>query len=892
MKMKFKISNILIFAVLPVAFVLAGIGCAGALPPNEEWSRTYGESNIEEISFVRQTSDGGYIIAATTINNDLLLVKTDHKGLEQWNRSNIAGGITVHHFQQYYMPTFLQQTSDNGFIITGTSMQYVWLIKTDSKGHEQWNMTFADTTGTDKVCSVAQTPDGGYLLAGIINSHSGYWLIKTGPDGNKQWKKTFAATAGDKLNYLLPDPGGGYTFAGTREPDSLLLIRIDPAGNEQWNKTIEGVFNYVRIFQYTPDGDYLIGSYGSFIKIDPTGKKIFEQTSDGIYLKSILQTSDGGYMLEGLKFLSDDTFDDNYIVRTDPAGNQLWDMTYEDESNHEPPYIHTNIESVIQASDGGYIIVESVRIFRGVSNTRETYIQMTKLKKESHGPIVKFTYHPRYPGAYELTTFDASLSYDADGNITNYHWDFDDGNQVDTIGTVITHPYASSGNYSVVLTITDDIGNTDSINKTVTVQKLIPHREEWNMTYHGAWNDNLYAMQPTTDGGYILAGNKDLSSGWSLDENIWIVKTDSMGKEEWNRTFEENLLDTADYILQTEDGGYIIAGNRWISGRYDVLLIKTDTNGTRQWNRSFGDKFSNSVYTLRQAPNGSYIIAGAGTWGEDEDYYRWMIQTDSLGNEQWNRVWSNKMPGSAKTIQQTSDEGYILAGNMDRTETTGFDIWLMKTDLDGNEEWNRTIEGKSSDIVDVIRQTSDGGYILTGTTWPSDGDDFDILVLKTDPHGYEQWNKTFQGIGHDMALDIMQTTDEGYLVIGQTGWWDEHTYKQYNAIHKIWIIKTDTDGNFQWHTSFGDGHDRLTVVRQTFDGGLVLAGNKETEIGINKGIDFWLMKLGEKSPESLEISNQSQVVPAQTTNVPGFEVLFSIGNLLVVSCLVLRMKRK
>lgn len=87
MKMKFKISNILIFAVLPVAFVLAGIGCAGALPPDEEWSRTYGESNIEEISFVRQTSDGGYIIAATTINNEMLLVKTDHKGLEQDRKS-------------------------------------------------------------------------------------------------------------------------------------------------------------------------------------------------------------------------------------------------------------------------------------------------------------------------------------------------------------------------------------------------------------------------------------------------------------------------------------------------------------------------------------------------------------------------------------------------------------------------------------------------------------------------------------------------------------------------------------------------------------------------------------------------------------------------------------
>jgi len=181
-----------------------------------------------------------------------------------------------------------------------------------------------------------------------------------------------------------------------------------------------------------------------------------------------------------------------------------------------------------------------------------------------------------------------------------------------------------------------------------------------------------------------------------------------------------------------------------------------------------------------------------------------------------------------------------------------------------NEEWNRTFEGNRSDIVNVVRQTSDGGYILAGSTWPSDGD--------------------------DMVGKIMQTTDEGYLVTGTTGWWDEHTYKQHNDIRKIWIIKIDTDGNFQWHTSFWDGHDGLTGVQQKSDGGLILAGNKEK--GINKGIDFWLMKLGEKSPESLEISNQSQLVPAQTTNVPGFEILFSIGNLLAVTCLVLRMKRK
>jgi len=97
----------------------------------------------------------------------------------------------------------------------------------------------------------------------------------------------------------------------------------------------------------------------------------------------------------------------------------------------------------------------------------------------------------------------------------------------------------------------------------------------------------------------------------------------------------------------------------------------------------------------------------------------------------------------------------------------------------------------------------------------------------------------------------------------------------------------------EWSRTYGESNiEEISFVRQTSDGGLVLAGNKETEIGINKGIDFWLMKLGEKSPESLEISNQSQVVLAQTTNVPGFEVLFSIGNLLVVTCLVLRMKRK
>jgi uncharacterized delta-60 repeat protein len=876
------LSLVIIFALL----ALITVGCASGAPPKEAWNQTFGGTDEDWAHSVQQTSDGGYILAGVTRSygaggSDFWLVKTYPDGNEQWNKT--FGGTDSD------LAYSVQQTSDVGYILAGYTWSYgaggndFWLVKADSDGNEQWNKTFGGTD-FDSAHSVQQTFDGGYILAGRTTSYgeggSDFWLVKTDPDGNKQWDKTFGGTDYDSAHSVQQTSDGGYILAGSTNSygageSDFWLVKTDPNGNEQWNKTFGSTdYDSARSVQQTSDGGYILAGESDFwlVKTDPDGNEQWNKTLGGNYFTkahSVQQTADGGYILAGTTGSRGSSVD-LWLVKTDPDGNKQWDKTLGG-NNSDRAY------SIQQTSDGGYILAGSTNS----SGASRSDFWLIKIEREGPTPTAFFTHIPRYPGVNETIIFDASFSYDSDGNITNYKWDFGDGNIINTAEMMTTHSYALEGDYNVNLTVIDNDCLVNSTGKAVKVL-MSPLLEEWNRTFGGAYDDRAWSVQQTSDGGYILAGR--LSYDTDLYD-FWLVKADSDGNEQWNKTFGNGTktfvgLEWPQSVQQTTDGGYILADYMRSYGAGgstdDFWLVKADSDGNEQWNKTFDGKYYDSqdiAKSVKQTSDGGYILAGDTLSHDAFTLDFWLVKADSDGNEQWNKTFGGWGFDSAYSVQQTSDGGYILAGAWSYGYEL-YDFWLVKTDPDGNEQWNKTFGGEGFDYAYSVQQTSDGGYILAGYTnsYGAGGNDF--WLVKTDSNGNEQWNRTIGGANDDRAYSVWQTTDRGYILAGYT--------RSYGAGKgDFWLVKTDPDGYKQWDKTFG-GTDRdwAHSVQQTSDGGYILAGYTNS-YGAG-GNDFWLVKVGRDPIESDSEITIPEVPTEEDKRMPGFELIFGIAGLLAV----------
>ncbi|VVB92507.1 Uncharacterised protein [uncultured archaeon] len=404
--------------------------------------------------------------------------------------------------------------------------------------------------------------------------------------------------------------------------------------------------------------------------------------------------------------------------------------------------------------------------------------------------------------------------------------------------------------------------------------------EEWNKTFGGPGRDSAYSVQQTIDGGYILAGSTE---SFGTGSRAWLIKTDFNGGEQWNRTFGTDF--GAFSVQQTSDGGYILAGeiSSSLTNDSDAFLVKTDSNGSEQWNRTFKGKYNTQASSAAQTGDGGYILAGRISrsgwfYGESGGEDILLIKTDIYGNERWNRTFEVTGEDWTNSVQQTTEGGYILAGWATSLQTTWygahtntFEAWLIKTDLNGTQQWKKTfgetIESSKytgqSNSPFTARQTSDGGYIQSGSMSWSEKERNPVWLIKTDANGKQLWNKKLGG----WAGSVQQTSDGGYIMAGRTG---------SNGIenHAL-LIKTGVNGNELWNATFGRTvNGWADAVQQTKDGGYILAGTA----GAGND-DAWLIKVGREQAEA-EITNTPIARP--TEKVAGFEMILAITSLSAV----------
>jgi len=364
------------------------------------------------------------------------------------------------------------------------------------------------------------------------------------------------------------------------------------------------------------------------------------------------------------------------------------------------------------------------------------------------------------------------------------------------------------------------------------------HKIVWEKTFGGKYYDGANSIVQTKDGGYAVAGwTESFGNGYT---DMWVVKLDRYGNKEWSKTFGGNNWEMACSIIQTKDGGYVVAGytNSFGNGVGDMWILKLDNKGNKEWSKTFGGSDEDEAWSIIQTKDGGFVVAG---WTESFGNGKsdmWIVKLDKNGKKIWSKTFGGSDEDEAYSIIQTKDGGYAVAGYTYSFGNGETDMWIVKLDRYGNKEWSKTFGGSDYDRAYSIIQTKDGGYAVAGYTKSFGNGGKDMWILKLDNKGNKEWSKTFGGSDEDEAKSIIQTKDGGYAVAGGT--------KSFgNGKSDMWIVKLDKNGKKIWSKTFGGSdYDEASSIVQTKDGGYAVAGYTYS-FGNGKS-DMWVLKLDSK----------------------------------------------
>lgn len=305
----------------------------------------------------------------------------------------------------------------------------------------------------------------------------------------------------------------------------------------------------------------------------------------------------------------------------------------------------------------------------------------------------------------------------------------------------------------------------------------------WTKTYGGLLLDKAYSIQETVDSGYIITGVTMSFGAGSYD--VWLLKTDANGDTLWAKTYGGMYGDGGEAVDITSDGGYIIIGwtNPTSGYNYNFYLIKTDEYGETLWTGSYGTPGS-SAFSGQQTSDDGYIATGfTGGW---EDIL--LVKTDSNGDTLWSRIYGGYDWEYMRSVKQTLDGGYILAGWTWSFGAGWEDVYIIRTDSIGDTLWTRVYGGTSYDEGYSVVPAAGGGYLVVGYTNSFSVGYSDVWILRLDANGDTIWTKTYGGMLSDQAREVQKTHDGGYVIVGYTGSFGA-------GGRDVYLIKTDVNGN-------------------------------------------------------------------------------------------------
>ena len=410
---------------------------------------------------------------------------------------------------------------------------------------------------------------------------------------------------------------------------------------------------------------------------------------------------------------------------------------------------------------------------------------------------------------------------------------------------------------------------------------------EWVKNFGGSGEETAQAIITTSDGGYAILGfsnslDGDIVGKTTAVNDYWLLKLDQAGNLEWNKTYGGSKDDRGQSLAQTKDGGYILTGYAMSDdgdgsnneGFHDNWIVKLDALGSIEWEKSFGFSGHDHSYDIIQTQDGGFFFIGflditaarADGYDEKGQFLTrhgvgefWGTKIDAQGNIQWRKYFGGTNNDRAHAVVQSNDGGFVMAGfsesdDFDISDTKGsYDFWVVKISSTGDLEWERSFGGSGIEIAYDIAKTTDNGYVITGNTFSNDTDvsknngESDVWLIKLADNGNLLWEKTFGGTQFDAAQGVYTSRDGGFLIAGNSKSSDMDADANMGE-NDLWLIKTDNNGAIIWQQTFGgtDLDYGFDVIENTDKSVLVVgeSASKDFPNLQNKGMtDVVLLKI-------------------------------------------------
>ena len=451
---------------------------------------------------------------------------------------------------------------------------------------------------------------------------------------------------------------------------------------------------------------------------------------------------------------------------------------------------------------------------------------------------------------------------------------------------------------------------------------------EWEKSFGGSDSDIPSKMFLTSDNGYVIAGSSRSNDG-DLTQNqgthdYWVVKISSTGQLEWQKSLGGSQGETAYSIIQTNEGGYIVSGftrsytnDGDITVHYggeDIWVVKLDSQGNIEWEKSYGGSSNEGGNDIIQTIDGGYIIAGSSSSDDGDvsnnkggvDY--WVVKITNTGMIEWEKNYGGSGNDSAERILQLNDGSYIIVGTTTSNDGDvssnqgGNDFWIVKLQPDGLIEWEKTFGGSSSDVAKSINTTDDGGFIVAGYTRSSDGNistnygGTDYWVLKLSVSGNLQWEKSYGGTGEDYGEMVKQTQSGNYIISGYSGSNDIQVSNNHGSVDS-WVMETNTSGSIIWAKCYGGSNwDSSSDFVFTNDNSIVFCGRTDSNDGDvsenNGNSDYWIVKLEPNILNISEFNSRSIIYPNPVSEILKISCKNPIKNVIIYNSLGQQMLQK
>jgi hypothetical protein len=296
--------------------------------------------------------------------------------------------------------------------------------------------------------------------------------------------------------------------------------------------------------------------------------------------------------------------------------------------------------------------------------------------------------------------------------------------------------------------------------------------ELWAKTFGGINGDGAGTVAETTDNGLILFGG---TSSFGVEQSaLYLIKTDSNGDTLWTKIIELSDYDYAgcNFGIQTSDGGYVIVGNGIPenSNSDDIFLLKTDENGNVLWTSNIGGCVNDSWELgkcVQQTNDNGFIIAGFTDLPDQSPGNVYLIKTNAVGDTLWTKQFNGNGNSHGNFIQQTNDGGFIITGYVGYNEENS-DIYLVRTNVSGDTLWTSRFGAQFDCMGFCIKQTTDGGFVVAGSIHDWSDDSYNAYILKTNSYGDSLWSQSYGDDLHTVANSIISTEEDEYILAGNT----------------------------------------------------------------------------------------------------------------------------